>query len=142
MMKNHRLNFASVFVVLVLILLSGCASDRDLIRDNTVTVVRIGSNSAYIKSMSIQQVNDEVSVSGVVKRRHSGRGSVRGHVDLFITEPDGRLISKKEVPYYRKNLKKGEAHFHVTLGEEPQSGSLLRLSLHNTLPHSDSEKDR
>jgi hypothetical protein len=50
---------------------------------------------------------------------------------VVITAPDGRLISKNEVPYYRKNLKKGEANFHITLSEEPRVGSLLRLSLHN-----------
>jgi len=141
-MKNHQFIAVSLFFISNPVLLSGCASDRDLIRDNTVTVERVDSNSAYIKSVSIQQFDDEVSVSGMVKRRHSGRGTVRGHVDMVISAPDGHLVSKNEVPYYRKNLKYGEANFHITLSEEPQAGSLLQLSLHNTSSYSDGEVNR
>ena len=130
-MKNHRSILVSVFVVLNLVLLSGCATDRDLVRDNTVTIERVGSNSAYIKYVSIKQFDKEVSLWGKAKRYHSGRGTIRGHVDVVITAPDGRLISKNEVPYYRVDSKNGEANFQITLSEAPQAGSLLRLSLHN-----------
>lgn len=134
-MKKHRSIFKSVFFVFSLVLLSGCASDRDLIRDNTITLERIDSNIAYFKSVSIQQFDKEVFLRGTVKRRHSGRGTVRDHVDAMLTQPDGRLIYINEVPYYHKNIKKGKAQFQVTFSEELKAGSLLRLSLHNTSEH-------
>ena len=130
-MKKHRIIYVSVLIVFNLILLSGCSTGRNLIRDNTVTVERIDTNITYIKSVSVQQFDKEISIKGTVQRQHSGRGTVRGHVDLELITPNGRLIYQDEVPYYRKNLKKGEANFQITLPEEPQAGSVLRLSLHN-----------
>ena len=141
-MKNHRIIFVSGLVVLNFVLLPGCATNRDLIRDNTVAVERINSNMAYIKSVSAQQFDKKVSVRGTVKRRHSGRGTVRGHVDVVIFAPDGSIVSNNDTPYYRKNIKKGEANFHVTHSDELQVGSVLRLSLHNSPSHSDAVGNR
>jgi hypothetical protein len=141
-MKNHRIIFVSGLVVLNFVLLPSCATSRDLIRDNTVAVERINSNRAYIKFVSAQQFDKKVSVRGTVKRRHSGRGTVRDHVDVVIIAPDGSIVSNNDTPYYRKNIKKGEANFHLALSDELRVGSVFRLSLHNAPSHSDGAGNR
>lgn len=124
-----------IFLMFNMVLLSGCATHRDLVSDGTVAIQRIDSKSAYIKSVSIKQFNNEVVLTGVVKLRRSGRGTVRDHVDVRLTALNGDVVYMQEVSYHRLSTKNGEANFRITLNKVPQSGSLLQLSLHNTSVH-------
>jgi hypothetical protein len=126
-MKSHRY----IFLIISLLLLSACTTGRDLERDETITIQRIDSKSAYIKPLSIKQFDNEVVLAGVVKLRHSGRGTVHDHVDIKLVTPNGGEVFKKEVSYHRLSTKNGEANFRITLKKVPEFGSLLELSLHN-----------
>lgn len=120
-----------IYIVFYLVLLSGCATTRDLESDGTVTIQRVDSKSAYIKSVSIKQFDKEVGIAGVVKLRRSGRGAVHDHVDVRLTALNGDVIFMQEVSYHRLSTKNGEANFRITLNKVPEFGSLLELSLHN-----------
>ena len=124
-----------IFLVFSLVVLSGCTTGRDLVRDDTVTIQPIDSRYAYIKSISIKQFDKEIALAGVVKLRHSGRGIVHDHVDVKVSAPNGGVIYENEVLYHHLNIKKGEANFRVTLNKELQSGSLMQLSLQNVSEH-------
>lgn len=127
--------YICLLLVFNLVLLHGCATHRDLASDGTVTVQKVDSKYAYFKSVSIKQFDKEVALAGVVKLRHSGRGTVRDHVDMRLTATNGDEVFDEEVSYHRLSTKYGEASFRITLSEVPRSGSLLQLSLHDTSAH-------
>ena len=124
-----------IFVVIYLVLLSACATTRDLESDGTVTIQKVDSKYTYIKSVSIKQFDKEVVLVGVAKLRKSGRGTVRDHIDVRFTASNGDVVYMKEAAYHRISTKNGEAIFRITLKKVPQSGSLLQLCLHNTSTH-------
>jgi len=126
-----------IFIVFYLVLLSGCATTRDLESDGTVTIQRVDSKSAYIIFASIKQFDKEVVLAGVVKLRRSGRGNVRDHVDMSLTALNGDVVYMQEVSYHRLSTKNGEANFRITLNKVPQYGSILQLSLHDRSTHAE-----
>jgi hypothetical protein len=126
-----------IFIVFYLVLLSGCATTRDLESDGTVTIQRVDSKSAYIKSVSIKQFDKEVVLAGMVKLRRSRRGTVRDHVDMRLTALNGDVVYMQEVSYHRLSTKNGEANFRITLNTVPQYGSILQLSLHDRSTHTE-----
>ncbi len=44
-----------IYLVFTMVVLSGCTTGRDLVRDDMVRIQRIDSQYAYIKSVSIKQ---------------------------------------------------------------------------------------
>jgi hypothetical protein len=126
-----------IYIVFYLVLLSGCATTQDLESDGTVTIKRVNSKYAYIKSVSIKQFDKEVVLAGVVKLRRSGRGTVRDHVEVRLTALNGDVVYMQEVSYHRLITKNGKANFKITFNQVPQPGSLLQLSLHDPSTHTE-----
>ena len=130
-MKNKGDIRIVITLIFVLIVLGGCVTGKDLVRDGQVSVQLVNSNTAYIEHVSIKQYGNEVLIMGTVKRKSSGRGVIHDQLILMLTSPNGDLIYKDYVSYHRMSRHNGEASFSLTINQIPQTGSVVQISPHD-----------
>jgi len=122
-----------IFVLIVIIML-GCASKKiDLVKNGIVSVEKIYTKGIYISQVSIYQDNNDLIISGWVKRGNiSSVGS--GHINIIIIDPNGQIVKQLSTYYvprmiHRKGKKR--SFFKVRLPDTFLSpGSKIRVVYH------------
>lgn len=135
-MKN-LLNFVAVFAMLnTLTFMLGCSTTAiNITEDDFINIERIASKSASVIDVAVFRAGSELSNWGSVKRHHSGRAPMKGHVDVYLIDPTGKVVVTKIVPYHRTTPKKGVARFNFGLDFLPQPNSTLRIIHHDAPIH-------
>lgn len=135
-MKAKELRILFVLMILSVSITGwACASNCvNLLKDGTLKLETISSRGYYISKVHANQVNDELEITGKVKRRsYSGTGG--GHVDITIISPDGEVLEKLSTFYVprmipSRRMHTRESRFEVRLPTIPPTGSKVRVAYH------------
>jgi hypothetical protein len=123
-------------LTVVFAVIFGCSTGaKNITEDNVLKIEREASDHAFIMDVAIFQAGDELSIWGSVKRHHSGRATVKGHVDAYLLDSTGSVIVKEIVPFHRITERKGKARFHFKVKLLPPPDGTLRIVHHNAPRH-------
>ncbi|MGB7934588.1 MAG: hypothetical protein WCH04_20645 [Gammaproteobacteria bacterium] len=108
-------------------ILAGCATvGKDLVRTDTVKIEKVSSAHGTVGPVSVIQERNEVTLRGEVRRRPFGPGPIPGHVELEVISPEGDVLQKCVIVYYRPSPESIYANFHAVLKVMPP-GSTIRV---------------
>lgn len=114
--------------------LAGCAvGPVNLARDGGVTVETVSSPAALMWYAEPQAGAGKAWVAGEVIRRREWPADRPGHVDLEVLGPDGRPLTRAEVPLQPVRTAGGDTRrlaFTVPLNRRPPPGSTVRVMHH------------
>ena len=116
--------------IVMVAVLAGCATGKDLVRNGTLNVERIDSNRARLSSVYVRQEGEGIYVRGKVSKRSSGRSPIPGHVHVAVIDPEGDVLGDTRTSYERTSGKGRSAYFSVQIPTEPPIGSTLRVTHH------------
>lgn len=133
-MRTKNQLFFSVFVLLAFGLsASAFASTRiNLIKNDALEIERLPSRGYRILRVFAHNDNNELVVTGRVKRRHQTYFG-RGHVDIAIVSPGGEILNQVSTSYTPRYLRRKSSRgsrFEVRLPDIPQVGSTVRIVHH------------
>ena len=133
-MRIKYLLFFSVLVLLAFGLSSTAfASTRiDLIKNDTLEIERLPSRGYRILRIFAYNDNNELVVTGRVKRLHSTYFGT-GHVDIAIISPGGEILNQVSTSYTPRYLRRKPSRgsrFEVRFPDVPQVGSTVRIVHH------------
>ena len=96
-----------------------------------VTILDL-SKSIYVSSATASSQNNTLVVQGTVKPHSAGQGRIRGHVDISVIGPDGKLLAEESV-FPRLGATHGNARssrFIAYLDLVPPPGSIVEVTAH------------
>jgi len=136
-MKNMK--WLNVILVIIAVVVSGCTGSRvNLVDKGVVSIERMPSKirGVYFHDVHVNKKGDELVVSGNVKRRYTSVSGTRGHVDVAVVTPDGKVVKYVSTAYSPKAISKRShpgSHFKVSLPGIPQDGSNVRVAIHEDI---------
>lgn len=119
-------------MVMIVAALGGCASGVDLLKTGDVSVERLEAPKARVTWVNVLQDEDLLRVSGRVLSRGMFPGYARGHVDVSLVGPDGRVVAEAESSELAVagSPKRGLQHravFRVEMPVTPPTGSVVKV---------------
>lgn len=123
-----------LIVAVMTIFASGCSTIGHNLTQEKGVKVRIldASNSIYVSSVNVREKNNKVVISGFIKKTSPSSGKIRGHVDINVIDPDGKIIVEKTaLPHPRNphsNVK--TSRFTAYLDMTPPPGSVVLMAAH------------
>lgn len=122
--------FPAVLCGVALLFASGCAATRTNLVENGAVSLELASGERIIvdRAYAFEQ-NNELIVSGRVKRRHS-EGLGGGDVEIVVISPAGAVIGGTIVPYYPRIIPREgarESTFIARIPEVPPRGSTIQV---------------
>ncbi|MBI5557443.1 MAG: hypothetical protein HY885_07370 [Deltaproteobacteria bacterium] len=99
-----------------------------------VTILDL-SKSIYVSSATASRQNNTLVVQGTVKPHSAGQGRIRGHVDISVIGPDGKLLAEESV-LPRSGATHSNARssrFIAYLELVPPPGSIVEITAHKGL---------
>ncbi len=92
--------FPAVLCGVALLFVSGCAATRtNLVENGAVSLELAPGERIFVGRAYAFERNNELIVSGRVKRRHS-EGIGGGGVKIVVISPEGTVLGATVVPYY------------------------------------------
>jgi hypothetical protein len=101
--------------LLVLMLVSGCASFTGERPEARITVERVGSVRAGIGVVTLAGGATSLIVHGTVTRRPENRGTLRGYVRIEAFDANGGVVYAVDAVYRNMSLKARSARFSGVL---------------------------
>lgn len=142
---KHLKILLTVILGIAVMGVSGCAANRTISLDSgTVSIERMPGKGVNFNRVYVHQENDEIVVSGRIKRRSSSTVTGGGHVDIAVISPEGEVLEHVSTIYVpRVFLRKSHrgSYFEVRLSVVPPDGSVIRVARHK-LPLPKSTDDR
>jgi len=135
-----RAVFASVIgtvLVMLAMLLSGCANNRiNLVDSSVLTLEKQASGKVYIAWCDAYKNEEGITVTGVLRRRDNIGLPIKKHVDVTILSPEGTILNKARSPDYyipRDIIGRFEKlqRFTVCFPNVPPQGSVVRVIASN-----------
>ncbi len=117
--------------IVMVAVLAGCATGKDLVRNGTLKVERIDSNRARLSSVYVRQEGEGIYVRGTLTKRSAGRSPIPGHVHITVFDPEGDVLGDTRTSYERTSGKARSARFYVRIPIELSNGSTLRVTHHS-----------
>ncbi|MFH1739964.1 MAG: hypothetical protein ABIH23_13220 [bacterium] len=136
-MKKRVLNLAIMLLVSTgVVLMSGCACKRaSLVDSGAVSLERVPSKYARVSVATVYQEEDQLVVSGAVKRDYFFRSHLRGHVDVETVDLNGEVLEQVCASYLPREIPRmgsRSSMFKVRMPVHPDKGSRVRLTHRNT----------
>jgi hypothetical protein len=123
---------------LAMMVAAGCTSSRvNLVDTERVTVERMATRGhVEIGKVYVYQEEGDLVVTGRVKRKSMNLRSARGHMDVAVISPSGRVIETESVAQMpevigmtRRTRREG-SHFEARFLLVPPEGSTVRIAFH------------
>ena len=133
-MKIKRASATGLF--LLVILLAGCQSQRtNLTKQGLYSVDKTASKTVVILWADIYEQEGQVTINGVMRRRHYLSPFLKTHIDVQVLSSDGRTVYEIQTPDIyvpRRRVGKGIdfKRFSVELPQRPPQGATVRLVCH------------
>ncbi|OKY76499.1 MAG: hypothetical protein BM485_04520 [Desulfobulbaceae bacterium DB1] len=113
----------------------GCSPlGRNLVQEDTAKLeFRTASNSIVVGSANVYEKNDKLIVSGSVNRASGSRGRIRGHVDINVIDPDGKLLTRQTTALLlpaNSHSNGRSSRFLAYLDSVPPPGSVIQVAAH------------
>ncbi len=122
--------FPVAFCGVALLFASGCVATRiDLVENGAVSLELAPGEKIFVDRAYAFEQNDELIVSGWVKRRYS-EGIGGGNVKVVVISPAGAVIGETVAPYYPRIIPRvgdRESLFIARIPEVPPRGSTIRV---------------
>ena len=141
MLKSNSKTVVIAACASLITLLTGCASNQELVRIDNVTLENVDSSSVRITRTYLHSMEDAVTLRGELTRRISARGPIPGHVHVELIDFDGKVIKEAEVGYKRKNVKSRYAYFSLPIPDLVASGNTIRVTHHDMRSHFSESSD-
>ncbi|MCB2181052.1 MAG: hypothetical protein KQH63_03375 [Desulfobulbaceae bacterium] len=123
-----------LIVAVMTMFASGCSTiDHNLTQEKGVKIKILDvSNSIYVSSANVHEKNNKVVISGFIKKTSPSSGRIRGHVDINVIDPDGKIIAEKTVLPYPGNSQPNAriSRFSAFLDMTPPPGSVVLVAAH------------
>jgi hypothetical protein len=124
--RNRRAFPAQAVIIrltglLLTAVLAGCGSlPPNLVSTDAVNIERIDSSRARIGSLYVGDSNGQLKIRGRLKKRHTGRSPIPGHLHIEVLAKDGAVLEERVVRYYRHNPKSGVSYFSKEFDARPE----------------------
>jgi hypothetical protein len=117
---------------LTTVLFAGCATTPP---PPGVSVERKSTRSVAVQSAHLRSTGNGVVVSGVLRQNLGYSSTRRGHLDVDVFGPDGKLVRHLAAPHSLFPIRRSphatrQATYSVRLPEVPLPGSVVRVSHH------------
>lgn len=137
--KQNTINIAVLTLVLLVVFSSGCTAvnRRDLIKNGTLTIDRQKTGKAYIASSSAYEENDELVITGILRRRDQVGGPIKTHIDVAIVSAAGTVtdeVRSSDIEVSRRITGRSylsSERFTIRISDVPPRGSVIRLVSHS-----------
>lgn len=124
----------TVLLVVAIMVLGGCASvGRDLTESGEVSVERSPSKLVSIQAVTVRQDEEQLVVSGVVRRASLTSVPLWGHVNVTAFDAAGQNVGYAVVGYSPSSLpQKGprSSHFTARIPVQAIQGTVVRIEHH------------
>ena len=135
-MRNIKIVIFAIFG-LTIVYIAGCASNRiNLVDNGTVSIERVSSQRTLVSKVYVYQQEEELVISGRVRRRLSTGLAGGGHVDITVLNQEGKPIkniSKGYLPRWIKHSRTSSFTVHLPL--IISEASIVRVVHHSGAPH-------
>jgi len=124
----NPVNCIKSFVMIATILaIAGCASDQpgQILDRSVVSVESEDSRVASIEQVAVYRTSTGSMIRGIVRRRFPTLGSIPGHVDVTLSDKQGKVIYQGTLHYSFNSLKSKTATFSVSLPQDIEPGAHL-----------------
>ncbi len=137
--RSSRLLLATILRVAT-VLVSGCATTNfDHATETPVLFERVPSEDAVVSEVRAVRDGDGLAIFGRVKRTADNCcDAARGHVDIAVVWPDGRITDLASVPHSPRNIPKARtrsARFAAKLPYVVPENVPLRITYHSGSEH-------
>lgn len=116
-------------------ILSGCATNMSLVKEEDVAIERIDSRSARITRAYLQTSETAMVLRGELQRRFPSRGPIPGHLHIELVAPDGTAFKEATIGYRRMSVKSRIAKFHSEIPAVPSDVKKVRVIHHDPWSH-------
>ena len=131
MMNLHSFNLKKLTGIVLIALLSGCASSSDNpIAHGGIIVDRVDSRDAKIAHVYVRTDGSKTRVSGNIRRTLQRRGHIPGHLHIEVFGGNGELLIQKTTGYHRRNLNSRPSYFSESMPIQPSKVSKVRVTHH------------
>lgn len=119
-------------LIVVTSFLVGCANSQ-LVQNKSIPLkIKETNNVSVVRAQSYIE-NENLIVSGAVKRDVLFRSAAYGHVDVLFLDSDGNTIQESNVRYLpvRVPINRSSSMFKETFDEVPEGTEQIVVSYHN-----------
>jgi len=117
-------------------ILTGCATNTSLVKEEDVAIERVDSGSARITHAYLQTSETAMVLRGELQRRFPSRGPIPGHLHIELIAPDGAMFKEATIGYKRMSVKSRIAKFHLEIPAIPSNVKSVRVIHHDLRSHS------
>jgi len=134
-MKNQTRCIQPFVMVAAILAIPGCASVQpgQSLDRRVVSVESEDSRVASIEQVTVYRTSTGSIIRGLVRKRFPTLGSVPGHIDVTLSDKQGKVIYQGTTPYSFNSLKSKTATFSINLLQAIEPGA------HLTIRHDESE---
>lgn len=128
-------SFFTLFLVIgMTISISGCSTlGYKLAQDDAIKIETLKqSNIVEVLSASVYEKNNKLAVFGSIRRIPGSHGRAKGHVNIKVIDPVGKILSEKTVfprPRYAHS-NASTFRFSAYLDMAPPAGSVIQVAAH------------
>ena len=138
-MKQVTILFIPTILIVIVMTLSGCASNRvNLLDESKVFIEYVPSKWIDFNRVHAGQAENEFIITGRLKHRNISLYRA-GHVDVAIVSPEGKVLECASTSYTPRNISRRRickhrgSYFEVRLPIVLREGSKVRLAHHQTM---------
>lgn len=118
-----------------MMVITGCATNTSLVKEEDVAIGRVDSGSARITHAYLQTSGTEMVLRGELQRRFPSRGPIPGHLHVELIAPDGAVFKEATIGYKRMSVKSRIAKFHLEIPAAPSNVQSVRIIHHDLRSH-------
>lgn len=134
-MQCTRTSLILALVFLVTTVTTGCSIQGvNLVEQGIVSIEHDDNGTIFVSSASVRQVDGELVISGIVRRRPPFTTLTSGFVHIEVIGPDGTTIHHTDTTYKPRTIpRRGsrQARFTVRFPKVPPKGSTVQVKCIN-----------
>ena len=129
-MKHLKL----LLLTLIIGLSSACAgmSNKNAVTNDNLNIKNVNSSAATVNLVNIESTAEGTMIRGQLRRKYSAKTAIPGHLDITITDPNGKVQYSGQVGYMRVNRNSAYSRFSLALDEAVAKGSTVTIKHHET----------
>ena len=102
----------------------------NLAANRAMMVERIDSRDAKIETVQVRTVESGLTISGRLRKKYHGRGSIPGHLHIRIIDRNGELLAHTISGYQRRSVKTRRSSFSTTVPVQQGEASIIEVIHH------------
>lgn len=120
--------------ILLAIVISGCATQTNLVQQGKLKEEILSKDSIKISSLRIYEMGGKTVITGNIRRKWGYRVPVWGHVDLAWFSPQNELLGQQGTTYLPQRLSMigASSQFKLEIPVTLEKGSIVKAAFHNS----------